>query len=69
MGLRDWAGLAERVTALEQRVQQLEADLAQERQLQRRVAELTDIAAQLMLPEDQRDQRLVARLEDDAQEV
>jgi hypothetical protein len=70
MGLSDWRGLQGRVVALEQRVLQLEGDLAQERRLQRRVAELTDIVAELLLPVDQRDDdALLARLEDYAREV
>lgn len=40
---------------LEKRVARLEAQVAQERRLQRRVAELTDIVLQTLLPVDQRD--------------
>lgn len=40
---------------LEERVARLEEQLAQERRLQRRVAELTDIVMQVLLPADQRD--------------
>jgi hypothetical protein len=70
MGLSDRRGLSARVEQLEQRVLELEADLAQERRLQRRVAELTDIVAALLLPGDQRDEdALQARLEDYAREV
>jgi hypothetical protein len=70
MGLSDWWRLIARVEQLEQRVLELEADLAQERRLQRRVAELTDIVAALLLPGDQRDEdALQARLEDYAREV
>jgi hypothetical protein len=70
MALNDWRGLSGRVRELEQRVVQLESDLAQERRLQRRVAELTDIVAELLLPAAQRDdEALQARLEDYAREV
>ena len=41
--------------ALEKKVARLETQLAQERRLQRRVAELTDIVMQTLLPADQRD--------------
>jgi tetrahydromethanopterin S-methyltransferase subunit G len=70
MALSDWRALRGRVDELEKRVLELEADLAQERRLQRRVAELTDIVAALLLPADQRDDDDVqARLEDYAQGV
>jgi chaperonin cofactor prefoldin len=70
MGLNEWRGLRARVEQLEQRVHELEGDLAQERRLQRRVAELTDIVAALLLPAGQRDEEaLQARLEDYAREV
>lgn len=49
---------------LEKKVARLEAQLAQERRLQRRVAELTDIVMQTLLPTDQRnDAELQERLD------
>jgi hypothetical protein len=63
MGLRQWRGLAGQVVELEQRVAQLDAELAQERRLQRRVAELTDIVAELLLPADEQGPGLTERLE------
>ena len=47
--------LKESNDTLLKRVALLEAQLAQERRLQRRVAELTDIVMQTLLPAEQRD--------------
>ncbi len=47
--VRAWAGLR-------QRVQALEAEVQENRQLNRRVAELTDLVTELLLPLEARDQ-------------
>ena len=49
---------ASRRTGLHARVSQLEADLQESRQLNRRIAELTDLVAELLVP--------LARREDEA---
>lgn len=58
------------MATLSRRVAQLEAELAQERRLQRRVAELTDVVQQLLLPRDGVDDaELRRRLEVYAEEI
>lgn len=47
--------------ALEGRVLELEAGLDQERRLHRRVAELTDLVQQTLLPAPQRNDKAIAR--------
>lgn len=61
--------VAHRVSALEDenralraRVEELEAGLAQERALHRRVAELTDLVQEVLLPAPQRNEGRVSRL-------
>lgn len=52
------------IERLEARVTRLEAELAQERLLQRRVAELVDVVGQLLVPgDDARSEELLRRLE------
>lgn len=46
---------------LSQRVARLEEELAQERRLQRRVAELTDLVLHALLPSEQRDEDEIRR--------
>jgi hypothetical protein len=53
------------VSALRKRVDRLEAELQETRQLNRRLAEVTDVVAELLLPGQERDEeRLRAALED-----
>jgi hypothetical protein len=53
------------VAALRKRVNRLEAELEESRQLNRRLAEVTDVVAELLLPGQGRDEeRLRAALED-----
>lgn len=52
--------LGRQVAALRKRVAELEEEVVEDRQLARRIAELTDIVEQLLLPEEMRDP---ARLE------
>ncbi|WP_148574465.1 DUF6752 domain-containing protein [Nocardioides caldifontis] len=53
------------VAALRKRVDRLEAELQETRQLNRRLAEVTDVVAELLLPGEGRDEeRLRAALED-----
>jgi hypothetical protein len=53
------------VAALRKRVDRLEAELQETRQLNRRLAEVTDVVAELLLPGHERDEeRLRAALED-----
>lgn len=55
------AGVRSRSGNLSQRVARLEEQLAQERRLQRRVAELTDLVLHALLPADQRDDDEIRR--------
>lgn len=50
--VRTWAGL-------HRRVQALEAEVQENRQLNRRIAELTDLVTELLLPLEARDQAKV----------
>lgn len=55
------AAIRRRHDTLAQRVARLEEQLAQERRLQRRVAELTDLVLHALLPADQRDEDEIRR--------
>jgi hypothetical protein len=61
--------LEQQISALSERIDVLEAQLAQERRLQRRVAELTDVVMQLLILPDQGEpeefQRRLDRFEDE----
>jgi hypothetical protein len=61
--------LEHQISALSERVDVLEAQLAQERRLQRRVAELTDVVMQLLIQPEEGDrdelQRRLDRYEDE----
>lgn len=66
MGLKDAVGrvrrlghLEERVAELEGRVAELEAEVQECRQVNLRLAELTDVVAELLLPVAQRDESRV----------
>ena len=48
------------VRRLEERVRDLEADVAEMRQLQLRLAELADVVQELLVPASQRDEAAVA---------
>lgn len=56
--VRDRSGLRARVQALEEEVQE-------QRQLNRRIAELTDVVTELLLPLQDRDEERVAALLDE----
>lgn len=56
--------LVRRATGLPQRIRDLEAAVQENRQLQRRVAELTDVVAELLIPATQRDERRLTELLD-----
>lgn len=57
------AGLhAEGLDALKERVGELEAEVQECRQLNLRLAELTDVVQELLLPMSQRDEKKVAEL-------
>lgn len=58
--------LRRKVTALRRRVTELEEEVVEDRQLARRIAELTDVVEQLLLPEGMRDP---ARLEERLRQV
>jgi len=58
---RDNKTLRGQVSALRRRVAELEEEVIENRQLARRIAELTDVVEELLLPEDVRDP---ARLEE-----
>lgn len=67
---REVAELREALAALSERLDVLEQELAQERRLQRRVAELTDLVTRLLIPSHERDeQELQRRLERFAQGI
>ena len=63
------AELRQEHDALVARVARLEAELGQERRMQRRVAELVDIVQQLLISEATADEAVRARLEAYAREV
>lgn len=52
-------GATRRVAELEDRVAALEAEVAERRQLDQRVTELTDVVAELLVPLHQRDDQRV----------
>ena len=56
--------MTERLEALEQRVASLEREVQENRALNRRLAELIDVVAELLLPLSQRDEERVAELLD-----
>lgn len=47
--------LRARITALEEKVEQLDGELMESRQLNRRIAELTDVVVELLVPLQDRD--------------
>lgn len=51
--------LRARVAALEARVEELDAELMESRQLNRRIAELTDVVVELLVPLQDRDEAKV----------
>ena len=56
MGLRDSAERVRRLAELEERVAELEAEVQECRQVNLRLAELTDVVTELLLPVAQRDE-------------
>lgn len=57
-GKRGWGGRggeAGDIAQLTERVRRLEEELAESRQLNKRVAELADVVAEVLLPAEQRD--------------
>ena len=56
MGVKDAAGRLRRLGELEERVAALEAEVQECRQVNLRLAELTDVVAELLLPVAQRDE-------------
>lgn len=48
--------LRARIAALEARVEELDAELMESRQLNRRIAELTDVVVELLVPLQDRDE-------------
>ena len=54
--------LVEQVASLRREVQQLQAEVHDDRRLQRRVAELTDVVAELLLPAAERDEQRLNEL-------
>ena len=54
--MRETAGRLKRLTQLEDRVAELEAEVQECRQINLRLAELTDVVAELLLPVAQRDE-------------
>ena len=59
MGLKTWFERVKRIKELEQRVRNLEQDVAELRQHNQRLAELTDVVEQLVIPVAQRDEAAV----------
>ena len=56
-----WAGVRERAN-IPARLAALEAEVAENRRLNRRIAELTDVVTELLLPIADRDEQRVASL-------
>ncbi len=56
-GSAEGGDLRQQVARLRERVAELEAEVIENRQLARRIAELTDVVEQLLLPDDVRDPR------------
>jgi hypothetical protein len=54
--------LARRIRTLPQRIRDLEAEVQENRQLNRRIAELTDVVAELLVPLADRDEARVQEL-------
>lgn len=54
--------LVEQVAALRREVKQLQAEVHDDRRLHRRVAELTDVVAELLLPAAERDEQRLNEL-------
>jgi hypothetical protein len=62
MGLRDTVDQVRRLWALEERVAELEAEVQECRQVNLRLAELTDVVAELLLPVAQRDETRIGEV-------
>ena len=60
--VEDVAGLQHELHQVRRRLQELEEDVQENRRLNRRVAELTDIVQELLLPVAHRDEEKVAEL-------
>ena len=60
---RGWSvrGGDEEYAMLAERVRQLEEDILESQQLNKRIAELADVVAEVLLPADQRDDEAVRR--------
>lgn len=58
------ADVSEQLRGLEQRVGELEEEVQENRALNRRLAELIDVVAELLLPVSQRDEQRVAQVLD-----
>ncbi len=54
-GVEQDPGLRGQVRTLTERVTELEAEMQEARRLNKRIAELTDVVAEVLLPVDQRD--------------
>ena len=55
-------GLLRRTLSIPQRIQALEAEVQENRRLNRRIAELTDVVAELLVPIADRDEEKVREL-------
>lgn len=62
VGADDGLDAAAQITALQERVQVLEDEVQECRQLNLRLAELTDVVGELLLPVAQRDEAKVAEV-------
>lgn len=60
--MRETAGRLKRLTQLEDRVTELEAEVQECRQINLRLAELTDVVAELLLPVAQRDEARIGEV-------
>ena len=60
--MKETAGRVRRLTQLEDRVAELEAEVQECRQVNLRLAELTDVVAELLLPVAQRDEARIGEL-------